>query len=52
MRELEDGMNEIKQSNMKAEILSNVENSLNYIIMEGTPSTIIKVISQQVEELS
>ena len=52
MRELDDGMNEIKQSNMNAEIPSNLVNSLNDIIMEGAPSTIIHVIRQQVEELS
>ena len=52
IRELEDRMNEIKQSNMNAEVHSNVVNSLNDIIMEGAPSTIIEVIRQQVEELS
>ena len=45
-------MNEIKQSNKNAEVPSNVVNSLNDIIMEGAPSTIIHVIRQQVEELS
>ena len=45
-------MNEIKQSNMNAEIPSNVVDSLNDILMESAPSTILEVIRQQVEELS
>ena len=45
-------MNEIKQSNMNAEVSSNVVNSLNDKIMDSAPSTIIEVIRQQVEELS
>ena len=45
-------MNEIKESNVNSEIPPNVVSSLNDIIMEGTPSTIIEVIRQQVEELS
>ena len=44
--ELEDRMNEIEQSNMNAEIPSNVVDLLNDIIMEGAPSTIIEVIRQ------
>ena len=41
IKELEDEMNEIKQSNMNAEVPPNVVDSLNDIIMEGAPSTII-----------
>ena len=52
MKEFEDGINEIKQSNVNAEVPSDVVNSLNEIIMEGAPSTIIEVIRQEVEELS
>ena len=52
MREFEDRMNETKESNMNAEVPSNIVNSLNDIIMEVAPSTIIEVISQQVEDLS
>ena len=37
MGELEDRMEEIKQSNMNAEIPQNVVDSLNDIIMEGAP---------------
>ena len=37
---------------MNPKVPSNVVNSLNDIIMEGAPSTIIEVIRQQVEELS
>ena len=52
MRELEDRMNKIKESDMNSEIPLNVVSSLNHIIMEGAPNTIIEVIRQQVEELS
>ena len=52
IRELKLRMIETMQSNMNAEVPSNIVNSLNDIIMEGTPPTIIEVIRQQVEELS
>ena len=52
MGELEDRMNEIKEANLNSEISPNVVSSLNDIIMEGAPSTVIEVIRQQVEELS
>ena len=52
MGELEERINEIKESNMNSEIPPNAVSSLNDIIMEGAPSTIIEVIRQQVEELS
>ena len=52
MREFEYRMNETKQSNMNAEVPSNIVNSLNDKILKGAPSTIIEVIRQQVEELS
>ena len=52
MRELEDRMNEIKESDKNSEIPPNIVSSLNDIIVEGAPSTIIEVIRQQVEELS
>ena len=45
-------MNEIKQSNVNTEVPSDIVNSLNDVIMEGAPSTIIEVIRQQVKELS
>ena len=51
MGELEDRMNEIKELNVNSEIPPNVVSSLNNIIMEGTPSTIIEVIRQQVEDV-
>ena len=49
LRDFETWINEIMQANMNPE---EIVNSLNDIIMEGTPSTIIEVIRQQVEELS
>ena len=52
MKEFLDRINEIKQSNVNTEVPSDVVNSLNEIIMEGAPSTIIEVIRQEVEELS
>ena len=52
MSEFEARINEIKQSNMNAEVPLDVVNSLNDIIMEDAPSIIIEVISQQFEELS
>ena len=52
MGELEDRMNEIKESNMNSEFPPNVVSSLNDIKMKSAPSTIIEVIRQQVEELS
>ena len=52
IRELKLRMIETMQSNMNAEVPSNIVNSLNDIIMEGTPPTIIEVIRQQVQELS
>ena len=36
--ELQDKMNDIRQSNMNAEIPSGVVDSLNDIIMDGAPS--------------
>ena len=48
MRDVEAWINEIKQSNMNTE---EVVNSLNDIIMEGAPSTIIEVIRQLTSSL-
>ena len=52
MREFKARMNDFKQSNMNVEVPLNIVNSLNDIIMEGAPSTIIEVIRQKIEELS
>ena len=52
MRELEDGINQIKRCNLNEEFPSNIVNSLKDIIMKGAPSTIIEVIRQQVNELT
>ena len=52
MREFEVWINEVKQSNMNTEVPGEIVNSLNAIMMEGAPSTIIEVIRQQVEKLS
>ena len=49
MRDFETWIIKIKQSNMNKE---EIVNSLNDIIMEGSPSTIIEVIRQGAEELS
>ena len=52
IREFEDRMKELRQSNVNTEVPSDIVNSLNDIIMEGAPSTIIEVIRQKIEELS
>ena len=52
MGELEERINEIKESNFNSDIPPNVIHSLSDIIMEGAPSTVIELLSQQVEELS
>ena len=40
MRELETGINEVKQSNMNTEIPVEILNSLNGIIQESAPSAV------------
>ena len=50
MRDFQVWINEVKQSNMNTEVPMEIVNSLNDIIMEGAPSTIIEVI--RVKELS
>ena len=52
LSEFEARINEIKQSNMNAEVPLDIVNPLNDVIMEGAPSTIIEVIRQQGKELS
>ena len=52
MGELEERMEDIKESNMNADIPSNVVNSLNDIIMEGAPSSIVDVLRWQVNDLT
>ena len=50
MKEFE--INEVRQFNMDTGIPMEVVNSLNEIIQEGAPSVAIKVMQQQVQELS
>ena len=44
MREFKVWIHEIKQSNMNREVPMEIVNSLNELIMEGTPSNIVEVI--------
>ena len=52
MKEFETWINEVRQFNMDTGIPMEVVNSLNEIIQEGAPSVAIKVMQQQVQELS
>ena len=52
MREFKIWINEVKQSNMNTGIPMDMVNSLNEIIQEGEPSVVVKVMRQQVRELS
>ena len=45
-------INEVKHSDLNTEVPMEIVNSLNEIIMEGSPSTTIGVIRQRVEEFS
>ena len=45
-------MEEIRQSNIKAEIPPNFVSSLSDIIMEGAPSYIVDLLRQQVDDLT
>ena len=52
MRELETGINEVKQSNMNTEIPVEILHSLNEIIQKSASLAVVKVMRQQVRELS
>ena len=52
MKEFKIWINEVRQSNMDTGIPMEIVNSLNKIIQEGAPSAVIKVMRQQVWELS
>ena len=52
MKEFEIWINEVRQSNMDAEIPMEIVNSLNEIIQTSAPSVAVKIMRQQVEELS
>ena len=52
MKEFEIWINEVRQSNMDAEIPMEIVNSLNEIIQTSAPSVAVKIMQQQVEELS
>ena len=52
MRKFETGINEVEQSNMNTEIPLVIVNSLNEIIHKSAPSAVVKVMRQQVRELS
>ena len=45
-------MNTIKESNLNEAIPPDVIHSLNNMIMEGAPASIMEVLSQRVEELT
>ena len=45
-------MNTIKESNLNEAIPPDVIHSLNNMIMEGAPASIVEVLSQRVEELT
>ena len=52
MKEFETWINEVRQSNMDTGVPMGIVNSLNEIIQEGAPSAVVKVMKQQVRELS
>ena len=52
MGELEERINEIRESNLNADVPPNVIHSLNDMIIEGALSTVLEFLSQRVEELS
>ena len=52
MKEFEVWINEIRWSNMEAEISMEIVNSLNKIIQESAPSVAVEIMQQQVKELS
>ena len=52
MKEFEIWIKEARQSNMDSGILMEIVNSLNEIIQVGAPSVAIKIMQQQVQELS
>ena len=52
MKEFEVWINKVRQSDTDAEIPMEIVNSLNEIIQESAPSFAVKIIRQQVEELS
>ena len=48
MKEFEVWINEVRQSNMDAEIPMEIMNSLNEIVQESAPSVAVKIMRQQV----
>ena len=52
LRDFEVWVNEYKQSNTNTDVPMEIVNSLNDIIIEGAPSTIVEVIRPQVKKLS
>ena len=52
MKEFEIWINKVRQSNMDTGIPLKIVNSLNEIIQEGAPSVAVKIMQQQVQELS
>ena len=52
MREFETWINEVRQTNINTELPMEIVNSLNKIIQESAPSAVLKVMRQQLRELS
>ena len=52
MKEFEIWINEVRQSNMDAEIPMEIVNSLKEIIQDSAPSVAIEKMQQQVKEIS
>ena len=52
MKEFKIWINEVRQSNMDAEIPMEIVNSLKEIIQDSAPSVAIKKMQQQVKEIS
>ena len=52
MGELEERINEIRDSDMNSGITPGVIQSLSDMIMNGAPSTAVELLSQQIDELT
>ena len=51
MEEFQTWINQVKQTNMNAEIPMEMVNSLNEVIQDSAPSVTVEIICQQVDEL-
>ena len=50
MGELEERINEIRESNLNADVPPNVIHSLSDVIMEGAPSTVMELLSKGLKD--